>query len=381
MDINKLRQEIDSIDHQLVNLFTKRMEVASQIGAYKQENNLPVLDKARERELLAKVAKLSGEEFSNYTTRLYSQILELSKAYQSTIVKTESKLYDKISDAVNSQDKMQFPEKAVIACQGVEGAYSSLACEKLFRSPSIMFVDSFDSVFSAVNQGLCQYGVLPIENSTAGSVNRVYDLMDKQRFYIVKCIRLKINHSLLVKQGTKLEDIKEIYSHDMAIAQSAQFLASLSGVKVIPCENTAVAAKKVAESDRNDIAAISSKDCALLYGLDVLKNSIQDRADNYTRFICISKKLEIYPGADKTSLMLTLPHKPGSLYNLLSMFSALDINILKLESRPLDSEDFEFMFYFDVDASVYSEKFLQMIRELPSATESFSYLGSYSETV
>lgn len=381
MDINKLRQEIDSIDNQLVNLFTKRMEVASQIGAYKQENNLPVLDKARERELLGKVAKLSGEEFSNYTTRLYSQILELSKAYQSTIVKTESKLYDKISDAVNSQDKMQFPEKAVIACQGVEGAYSSLACEKLFRSPSIMFVDSFDSVFSAVNQGLCQYGVLPIENSTAGSVNRVYDLMDKQRFYIVKCIRLKINHSLLVKQGTKLEDIKEIYSHDMAIAQSAQFLASLSGVKVIPCENTAVAAKKVAESDRNDIAAISSKDCALLYGLDVLKNSIQDRADNYTRFICISKKLEIYPGADKTSLMLTLPHKPGSLYNLLSMFSALDINILKLESRPLDSEDFEFMFYFDVDASVYSEKFLQMIRELPSATESFSYLGSYSETV
>lgn len=381
MDINKLRQEIDSIDNQLVNLFTKRMEVASQIGAYKQENNLPVLDKARERELLGKVAKLSGEEFSNYTTRLYSQILELSKAYQSTIVKTESKLYDKISDAVNSQDKMQFPEKAVIACQGVEGAYSSLACEKLFRSPSIMFVDSFDSVFSAVNQGLCQYGVLPIENSTAGSVNRVYDLMDKQRFYIVKCIRLKINHSLLVKQGTKLEDIKEIYSHDMAIAQSAQFLASLSGVKVIPCENTAVAAKKVAESDRNDIAAISSKDCAALYGLDVLKNSIQDRADNYTRFICISKKLEIYPGADKTSLMLTLPHKPGSLYNLLSMFSALDINILKLESRPLDSEDFEFMFYFDVDASVYSEKFLQMIRELPSATESFSYLGSYTETV
>jgi chorismate mutase/prephenate dehydratase len=244
-----------------------------------------------------------------------------------------------------------------------------------------MFTDSFDKVFSAVSQGLCQYGVLPIENSTAGSVNRVYDLMKKNNFYIVKCIRLKVNHSLLANKGAKLEDIKEIYSHDMAIAQSADFLSKLDGVKVIPCENTAVAAKKVADSNRLDIAAISSASCSELYGLETLCESVQDRADNYTRFICISKKLEIYPGADKTSLMLTLSHKPGSLYSLLSMFSALDINILKLESRPLEDRDFEFMFYFDVEASVYSEKFLQMITELPNATESFTYLGSYSESI
>ena len=381
MDINNLRGEIDNIDSQLVELFKKRMDTAADIAKYKLLNNLPVYDKQRERELLSKVSQISGEEYENYTLRLYSQILELSKAYQSKIIKTPSALYEKISAAIDNKEKMQFPEKAIVACQGVEGAYSSLACEKIFRTPSIMFVDSFDSVFSAVSQGLCQYGVLPIENSTAGSVNRVYDLMDKQHFYIVKCVRLKINHSLLAKKGTKLENIKEIYSHDMAIAQTADFLAEHPEIKVIPCENTAVAAKKVADSERDDIAAISSAECAALYGLDVLEESVQNREDNYTRFICISKKLEIYPGADKTSLMLTLPHKPGALYNLLSMFSALDINLLKLESRPLDGRDFEFMFYFDVEASVYSEKFLQMITELPSATESFSYLGSYTETI
>ena len=381
MDINDLRGEIDNIDSQLVELFKKRMDTAADIAKYKLLNNLPVYDKQRERELLSKVSQISGEEYENYTLRLYSQILELSKAYQSKIIKTPSALYEKISAAIDNKEKMQFPEKAIVACQGVEGAYSSLACEKIFRTPSIMFVDSFDSVFSAVSQGLCQYGVLPIENSTAGSVNRVYDLMDKQHFYIVKCVRLKINHSLLAKKGTKLENIKEIYSHDMAIAQTADFLAEHPEIKVIPCENTAVAAKKVADSERDDIAAISSAECAALYGLDVLEESVQNREDNYTRFICISKKLEIYPGADKTSLMLTLPHKPGALYNLLSMFSALDINLLKLESRPLDGRDFEFMFYFDVEASVYSEKFLQMITELPSATESFSYLGSYTETI
>ena len=381
MNIDQLRRNIDSIDTELVELFKRRMKTAADIAEYKQQNNLPVLDKSRERELLNKVADISGEEYENYTLRLYSQILELSKAYQSKIIKTPSPLYEKISEAVANKDRVQFPEKAIVACQGVEGAYSSLACEKLFRTPSIMFVNSFDAVFSAVSQGLCQYGVLPIENSTAGSVNRVYDLMDKQKFSIVKCVRLKINHSLLTKKGTRLEDIKEIYSHEMAIAQSADFLSTLDGVKIIPCDNTAVAAKMVADSERNDVAAISSAECAALYGLETLCEAVQDKADNYTRFICISKKLEKYPGADKTSLVLTLPHKPGALYNLLSMFSALDINILKLESRPLDGRDFEFMFYFDVEASVYSDKFLQMITELPEATESFSYLGSYSETV
>lgn len=381
MDIKEYRNEIDSIDSQLIELFSKRMETAGKIAQYKRENNIPVLDRQRERELIDRVASLSPKELESYTIRLYQQILELSKSYQNSTANVRTELYSKIEKALAEKDKMQFPERAVVACQGVEGAYSSIACEKIFASPSIMFVNSFDAVFSAVSQGLCQYGVLPVENSTAGSVNRVYDLMEKQHFYIVKSVRIKVNHSLVANKGTRLEDIKEIFSHDMAIAQSSEFLAEFSGVKITPCENTAVAAKRVAESGRNDVAAISSSACAELYSLETLRESVQNRADNYTRFICISKKLEIYPGADRTSLMLTLEHKPGALYNLLAMFSALGINILKLESRPLDGRDFEFMFYFDVEASVYSEKFLQMITELPGATEDFSYLGSYNEAV
>ena len=381
MDLQEYRNKIDGIDRQLVELFIERMKTSADIADYKSANYLPVLDKGRERELLLKIADLCGEEYENYGVRLYQQILELSKTYQHHRIDGKSDLAEKIRAATEAGMNAQLPEKATVACQGVEGAYSSLACEKLLELPNIMYFNSVDSVFSAVSNGFCRYGVLPVENSTAGSVNKVYDLMKKYNFYIVKCIRLKINHSLLAKKGTKLEDVKKIYSHAMALAQSTDFLSSLEGVEAIPCENTAMAAKAVAESNEEGVAALSSIECAELYGLDVLENSVQNREDNYTRFILISKQLEIYPGADRTSLMLTLPHKAGSLNTLLSMFAALNINLLKLESRPLEGSDFEFMFYFDVEGSVYSEKFLQMIDELPYSTQSFVYLGSYSESV
>lgn len=381
MDLQEYRNKIDGIDRQLVELFIERMKTSADIADYKSANYLPVLDKGRERELLLKIADLCGEEYENYGVRLYQQILELSKTYQHHRIDGKSDLAERIRAATEAGMNAQLPEKATVACQGVEGAYSSLACEKLLELPNIMYFNSVDSVFSAVSNGFCRYGVLPVENSTAGSVNKVYDLMKKYNFYIVKCIRLKINHSLLAKKGTKLEDVKKIYSHAMALAQSTDFLSSLEGVEAIPCENTAMAAKAVAESNEEGVAALSSIECAELYGLDVLENSVQNREDNYTRFILISKQLEIYPGADRTSLMLTLQHKAGSLNTLLSMFAALNINLLKLESRPLEGSDFEFMFYFDVEGSVYSEKFLQMIDELPYSTQSFVYLGSYSESV
>lgn len=379
MNLEQLRDKIDIIDRQLVELFCQRMSTSAEVADYKKENGIPVLDKQRERELLAKIAEMGGSEYGNYCVRLYSQILELSKAYQHRRLDSESELLLKIVNALESCGGRALPDSATVACQGVEGAYSSLACEKLFQMPSILYCSSFDGVFSAVSKGLCRYGILPIENSTAGSVKRVYDLMRESNFHIVKSIRLKVNHSLLAKKGTKISDIKKIYSHPMAIAQSEEFLASLEGVEVIPCENTAVAAKSVAESDDKGVAALSSINCAELYSLEVLKSSVQNREDNYTRFILISKELEIYPGADRTSLMLTLPHRAGSLNSLLSLFSALGINLVKLESRPLEGRDFEFMFYFDIEVSVYSDKFLQLINELPYATESFAYLGSYSE--
>ena len=224
-------------------------------------------------------------------------------------------------------------------------------------------------------------GVIPLENSSAGSVNEVYDLMMKHRFRIVRSIRLKVDHNLLVKPGTRKEDIREIYSHEQAISQCSEYLKQFPNAKIIPCENTAIAAKRVSESENANKAAIASSLCAKLYHLSMLSESIQNEGNNTTRFICISKQIEIYPGADRTSLMMVLPHEPGALYKVLSRFYALGINLIKLESRPIPERNFEFMFYFDLETSVYSPQFLQLMGELESLCERFSYLGSYGEVV
>ncbi len=380
MELSQLRGQIDRIDDELVKLFAQRMDIAAQIADYKKENNLPILVPAREREKMADVAKKAGPEMANYTRVLYSMLFELSRSYQSKRNNTLSPLFQSITDAISSTPKL-FPQQAMVACQGVEGAFSQIACEKIFKSPFIMYFKNFDGVFTAIEQGLCQYGILPIENSTAGSVKKVYDLMIRHNFSIVRSFRLKIDHNLLAKPGARLEDIKEIYSHEQAIGQCSEFLGSLSGVKVIPVENTAVAAEMVCKSERSDVAAICSRSCAELYALKALAFSVQDKGNNYTRFICISKNLEVYPGADKTSIMMVLNHRPGALYKVLARMYVLGINVTKLESRPLPDRDFEFMFYFDLDTSIYSEEFVQLMCELDELCEEFKYLGSYSEVV
>ena len=380
MDLTEIRKDIDKIDDELVRLFCARMNLSAQVADYKKANNMPILVPARERAILQNVAEKAGPEMADYTRVLYSMLFELSRSYQSKRNGELSALYEEISQSIERTPKL-FPQTPIVACQGVEGAYSQIACEKIFKSPFIMYFKNFEAVFTAIEQGMCQYGILPIENSTAGSVTKVYDLMIKHNFSIVRTFRLKVDHNLLVNPGTKLEDIKEIYSHEQAISQCAQFLHGLKSVKIIPVENTAVASEMVSKSGRKDIAALSSRNCAELYGLTCLAASIQDNGNNYTRFICISKNLEIYPGADKTSVMMVLPHRPGSLYKMLARLYTLGINVTKLESRPLPDRDFEFMFYFDLETSIYSDEFVQLMCELDSLCEEFKYLGSYSEVV
>lgn len=380
MEINELRSQIDEIDSELVRLFCKRMDVAALIADYKHEHQLPILVPAREREKLASVAAMAGSDMANYTRVLYSMLFELSRSYQSKRNMMLSPLHHKIFDSIENTPKL-FPQDPMVACQGVEGAYSQIACEKIFKNPSIMYFKNFDGVFTAIDRGLCQYGILPIENSTAGSVKKIYDLMIHHNFSIVRTFRLKVDHNLLAKPGAKLSDIKTIYSHEQAISQCADFLKNLPDIKVIPVENTAVAAQMVAKSDDRTIVAISSRTCAQLYNLTCLAASIQDKGNNRTRFICISKKLEIYPGADKTSIMLVLPHRPGALYRVMARLYTLGINVTKLESRPIPEREFEFMFYFDLETSVYSDEFIQLMCELDDLCEEFIYLGSYCEVV
>ena len=378
--LKELRNEADILDEKIVDLFKERMDLVTRMAKYRAEYRLPFARDQREREILKRVSDRAGEEYEGYARLVYNTIFDVDHSAQANVLAQRSDLVERISRSVDETPKL-FPKKATVACQGVAGAYSHAAAERLFQLPDIQFYNSFDDVFAAVENGDVEYGVLPIENSSYGSVVSIYNLMQHYNFYIVKSLRLRINHQLLAKPGTKLSDIKEIYSHEQAIGQCDPFLSSLKGVKVTKVANTALAAQMVAESDRADIAAISSRECADLYGLDILKNHIQVTDNNYTRFICISKKLEIYPGANRISLILTLPHVPCSLYHMVAKFAAIDVNLTKLESRPIPGSDFEFLFYFDLDASVYQEDLLYLLSELEASPETFVFLGCYLEAI
>ena len=378
--LKELRNEADILDEKIVDLFKERMDLVTRMAKYRAENRLPFARDQREREILKRVSDRTGEEYEGYARLVYNTIFDVDHSAQANVLAQRSNLVERISRSVDETPKL-FPKRATVACQGVAGAYSHAAAERLFQLPEIQFYNTFDDVFAAVENGDVEYGVLPIENSSYGSVVSIYNLMQHYNFYIVKSLRLRINHQLLAKPGTKLSDIKEIYSHEQAIGQCDPFLSSLKGVKVTKVANTALAAQMVAESDRADIAAISSRECADLYGLDILKNHIQVTDNNYTRFICISKKLEIYPGANRISLILTLPHVPCSLYHMVAKFAAIDVNLTKLESRPIPGSDFEFLFYFDLDASVYQEDLLYLLSELEASPETFVFLGCYLEAI
>ena len=290
-------------------------------------------------------------------------------------------LGEKIKQAL-SKGELSFPVKAKVACQGVMGAYSGIAADRLFELADITYFKNFDGVFQAVEKGFCKYGVLPIENSSAGSVNQVYDLMKKHKFYIVRSIRIPVSHNLIVNKDTKLSDIKEILSHEQALTQCKGYLEKFIGVKITPCANTAVAAKTLAESGRHDLAAISSRECADLYGLKLLDTNIQDSNNNYTRFILIAKDMEFYSDAKKISIMTTLPQNtPGSLNKLLSKFANIGINLTKLESRPIVGSSFEFMFYFDFECDIKGKGVQNLLSELDNSTEQFTFLGAYNEIV
>jgi len=275
--------------------------------------------------------------------------------------------------------KEEFPKSASVACQGVKGAYSQSAADILFEDSDIMYMRTFDGVFRAVDAGLCQYGILPIENSNAGSVTDVYDLMKAYNAYIVRSVKMSIVHTLLANEKVQLKDIKEIYTHEQAASQCSSFIEKHPHINLVMCANTATAAQMVAESGRTDIAAIASANCAELYDLVTLEQNVQNNSNNYTRFICISKKCEVYGSPDRISLMLTVEHKSGTLFEVIKQFADLDLNLVKLESRPLADTDFDFMFYFDVQANIDDAKVHELFTRLNLCTKYLAFLGNYNE--
>lgn len=381
MELSDIRSRIDAIDRQMLDLFCERMNIADDVAASKAATGKAVFDPERERTKLLGIARSAPERFEAQAIALFSLLISMNKAEQQRYLAA----CDPGARAARARAALvpvdePFPTAATVACQGVEGAYSQIAASRAFRVPGISYFGTFEGVCRAVRDGFCEFGVLPIENSTAGSVNAVYDLLAEYRFSIVRSVRLKIDHNLLAKPGVRREDVREVWSHEQALAQCAGYLDKL-GVTAHVCENTAQAAARVAASDRTDVAALSSRSCASLYNLAVLDEDVQDSGSNYTRFVVVCADPRIYPGATRTSLMLTLPHQPGALYRVLERFYALDVNIVKLESRPIPGRDFEFMFYFDLDCGTGSTSFETLLDALDDVCERSWYLGSYTEVM
>ncbi|MGN0606576.1 MAG: bifunctional chorismate mutase/prephenate dehydratase [Oscillospiraceae bacterium] len=370
MDLNELRCEIDKLDSQILDIFEKRMELCKQVAVYKKENNMPVMQGNREQQIIDNVKKKSPEYLEEGAAALFFSIMDISKSLQ------QYEIYKNIPFRKSTPFKPQNAKN--IICQGVEGANSEEAAVKLFGDDkNIIFCSDFNDVFNAVENNEADFGVLPILNSTAGSVTQTYDLMKKHSFYINSSVDIEICHCLAVKKGTAKEDITAVYSHPHALSQCSEFIRK-NDFKTVSYINTATSARYVSESDEC-IAAICSERCAALYGLEIIERNIADTYPNYTKFICISKDFIRPDDADTVSVMITLPHKTGSLYRLLEKFFVSGLNLKKIESRPIADGSFNVVFYMDFEGNVDNEKVSSLITEMCDTYEDFRFLGNFKK--
>jgi chorismate mutase/prephenate dehydratase len=394
MNLQDLRKKIDGIDDSLLKLFEERMAVVSEIAEQKRAEKKAACDPNREEEKLNAVLEKAAAKTKDYARQLFISIIALSRKYQydmskkavaeekkTTLKEDVENICKMIEAAKTANASAKFPEVKTIACQGTEGSFAEMAADVLFNKKQVVqYMKKYDNVFTALKEGFCDYGVLPIENSTAGSVYRVYRAMQNQKFRIARSVRLKVDHHLVAPKGVKLEDIREVVSHEQALAQCDGFLSTLGKEREIiqtQYNNTAAAAEMVARSDRRDLAAICSRRCVEQYNLDILCEDIQDNSNNFTRFICISRKLEIYDNATKTDMVLTVKNEQGILNKVLKIIDELKIDLGKLESRPSKSDD-EFMFYVTLNTSP-DEKLFKLLHGLVEHCKGIEYLGSYAE--
>ena len=368
MDLKQLRDGIDDVDSEILSLFMKRMELCRGVADYKKEHNMPVFQGGREQQIIDRIVELTADKnLEKGTSALFTTIMDISKILQNRTILEDNKDYNYTAP--------DFAGAKKIGCQGTSGANSEAAAKKVFGDREFTFYPSFEEVFKAVQSGEADYGVLPVQNSTAGSVDSTYDLMAKYPFYIVKMVTLEINHCLAAKKGTKLEDITCVYSHRQALSQCEVFL-SKTGLKKHEYSNTATAAQKVADSSE-PIAAICSVDCAEKLGLEVIARDIADCTINRTQFIIIAKDMQVAEDSDAVSVMLTIPHKEGSLYRLLTKFYVNNMNLLRIESRPIRDGSFDVMFFLDFSGKMSDPNVEAVLRDLAENLDFFRCIGTF----
>lgn len=378
MNLDKARSQINGINDEMLKLFLERMELSSHVAKAKAQMGKAIFDAKRERDILDKITAQAGPDMDIYARRFFENLFSLSRTFQAEELFKETAFTKEVEAAVAAAPNLP-PQRGTVACCGIFGSNAQMACDKLLPLSQILYVNSFQAVFDAVEEGLAQFGVLPIENSSNGSVKEVYDLLERKHCYIVRGTKQWISHDLLAREGTRLENIHTVYSHPQALGQCSEFFAQYPHIKLEPYTNTAMAAQMVAQSEDAGIAAVAAPQCAQLYGLQAVRRSIQNNDNNYTRFICITKDLAVYPGANKISIVTTASHTPGGLGSLLTKFGNMGINLTKIESRPIQGHNFEFLFYLDLEASLVDPRVRALLAELHESQDKFRLLGNYPE--
>lgn len=371
-NLEDYRREIDSIDRELIALFEKRMNVAIKVGEYKKERNLPIFNSKREEEVIEKnINLLSNREYSEITRDFFEKVMELSRSLQADLME---KSKDNIKDNI-------IEGKVKIGYQGVEGSFSEEALRKYFNSyDSIKNYEEFKDVFVALENNEIQYAILPIENSYTGAITEVYDLLVKYNFYIVGEECIKIDQNLMGISGANIEEIEEIYSHPQGFEQSRGFLSRYDNIKLIPYHNTAISAKLVSDLKDKKKAAIGSKRAANIYGLSILKENINDKKDNHTKFIIICKELKYNDSSNKISVVFSLEDKAGTLYKLLRHFAENHINMIKIESRPNKHESWKYLLYVDFEGNLNNDLVKNALELIEKNSGYFKIIGNYKNS-
>ena len=375
MDLQQLRVEIDDVDRQIVELFEKRMDIASKVADYKIATGKKVFDREREAQKIKAVRELASSDFNKVgVEELFSQLMSMSRKLQ----------YQKLASAgasgrlpfisIDSIDKAG----SRVCYQGAEGAYSEMATKAFFgENVNCFHVETFRDAMSVLEEGSADYAVLPIENSTAGVVSEVYDLLTEYENYIVGEQIIEIRHCLMGIPGVKLSDIKTVFSHPQSLMQSSRFLNEHSDIQQISMKNNAFAARKVSEDKDITQAAIASRAAAEIYGLDIIQEGINQADSNSTRFIIVANQKVFLKGARKISLCLEIPHEAGSLYHIMSHFIYNNLNMTKIESRPIEDKDWEYRFFIDFEGNLEDSSVRNALRGLREEARMMKILGNY----
>ena len=378
-ELKAYRDQIDTIDRQLADLFQQRMDVVDKVGQYKLERKLPVLDAKREQEVLAAKAALARDEaMSADLAALFENLMAVSRRRQRKLIREpgEDPAYQRCKRAISAaREPIVCP---TVAYQGVAGAYSEMACIRFFGAGSKnVGLEQFEDVFRALKTGAADYAVLPIENSTSGAIRQVYDLMTEYECYIVGETTVKVEHCLMAPRGATLDTITHVYSHEQGLFQSDRFLNAHPGWVQVPCADTAGAGQYVAQTGDVTKAAICSERAAQLYDLDILVRGTNHNANNTTRFVVVSPVMELRGGADKISTVFFLPHQAGSLHRIMTIFAGHGLNMTKLESRPMPGHSWEYMFFLEFTGNLLADEMDGILRELSQTAADFRVLGNF----